>query len=248
MTQQSGQSQQQEHTRVRVQEVSFSVQHTDTPQLAFGATPTVLAKGASKALAVRFAPSSPGPFHARIPIEVNGLYTVHVTVIATVFPRCVELAAKGQASVDLGAVRVGRTTRTTVELVNRTPVATSVNFAPSARLNDACAVTVEPAQLQLAARAKGAVTLTFKPRARLPQFKEALRASVAGVETALTVVTGAGAGPGGVAGHERAAVRHRRARFADDQGGAAAQHRCVARSLTSSGSSPLDCACAEPSE
>jgi hypothetical protein len=177
-----------------VQDISFSLEHVDTPELAFGAAPTVLAKGASKAFSIRFAPAQLGAFSARVPIEVNGLYTVHVALKATVVARCVELADKAASPLDLGALRVGRNGKCAVELVNRAALSATVDFAPAQALLERYNVKVEPGALTLVARSKGSVTLVFAPKARMAPFSAEVCVAVSGVRTPLLTLTGAALG------------------------------------------------------
>lgn len=177
-----------------MQDISFSILHEDTEVLRLQALPTVLPEGASKSFVAAFAPALPGPFHARVPVEINGLYTVHVDLKATVVRRAVAPADRAMATVALGAVRVGKTKRCKVDLLNSAPIAATVDFAPAATLLGRLGVTIEPPVLQLAARARGAVTLALRPKQRLPPFTEALRALVSGAEQRVLTVTGSAQG------------------------------------------------------
>lgn len=178
-----------------LQEVRFHLLHEDTAELAFGAAPTTLAKGGSAAFTARLAPQQPGPFAAKVPVEVNGLYTVHISITAHAVARSVALVGRPQGLVDLGAVRAGRSTKQSLELSNRAGLPAHVDFAPCAqRLAAAFGVHIEPVALQLPARGKGTVTVTFKPGARMAAFKEPLRALLSGAECALGCVAGAALG------------------------------------------------------
>ena len=176
------------------QDISFDIQHHDTPELTIGATPTVLSKGATQIFTCNFAPTQLGQYRRRIPVEVNGLYTVHVTLKATVVARCVEVADNAHAPVDLGALRVGRSNRCTVELINKAPLPAAVDFAPAAELAASYGVRFEPGTLQLSAKQKGQVHVVFKPVARTAAFKQRVFANVAGVRTNIFVVAGSALG------------------------------------------------------
>ena len=179
---------------VAVQEISYSVEATSTAELAVEAAPAVLAKRASQTVAFRYTPSALGPFSARVPIEVNGLYTVHVSLAANVVPRGVELVDRSQRTVALGPIKVGKSRRCEVQLINRAPIPVTVDFAPAAHLAAVCGVHIETPTLQLAARARRAVVLVFKPKERLASFTHAVRAKVAGAESTMFAVTGAALG------------------------------------------------------
>jgi hydrocephalus-inducing protein len=176
------------------QDISFNIEHDDTDELAFGTAPTVLPKGASKAIIVCFAPTSRGPFHVRVPVEINGLYNIHIDLKATVVARSIELLDKSQLTLSFGSIRVGKARRCTVHLMNRAPIPVTLDFGPAVTLATSCGVHIEKPTLQLAARQKGAIILVFKPKARLPAFTEAVHAKVAGVETPLLAISGAALG------------------------------------------------------
>ena len=177
-----------------LQDISFAIEHEDTDVLRLQASPTVLPKGASKSFTVAFAPALLGPFHARVPVNVSGLYTLHIDLKATVVRRAVAPADRSMATVAIGAVRVGKTKRCKVELLNSAPISASVDFAPAAAQLGGVGVTIEPLALQLAARGRGNVTLVFKPKQRLAPFTEAVHALVSGAQHRVLTVAGSAQG------------------------------------------------------
>ena len=180
---------------VLLQEVRFHFLHDDTPELSFGASPTTLARGASAAFTAQLALRQPGPFSAKVPIEVNGLYTIYVHIRAHAVARSVALAGWPQGLVDLGAVRASKSAKQTLELSNRAILPAQVDFSPCAqRFASDFGVHIEPATLQLPARGKGAATVTFKPQARMAAFNEPLQVLLSGAEATLGCLAGAALG------------------------------------------------------
>jgi hydrocephalus-inducing protein len=177
-----------------LQDISFSIEHDDCEALSIGGTPTVLQTGGSKSFTIRFAPHTLGPFQARIPIEVNGLFTLHVELRATVCKRAVELMDRSLAPLALGTLRVGKTRRHKVELLNAAPIPVLLDFSPAAGLAEGYDIHVDTQTMQLSARQHRPLSITFRPKKRLLPFTVDLYALVAGVQQRVLTLSGSAQG------------------------------------------------------
>ena len=88
-------------------EISYDVLYDNTSHMEVTAPPAVLAPGDSREIVIRFMPREEVAYKEVIPIEINGLMTVNVTVKGEGTPLRVELADASQKQVNFGSIRLG---------------------------------------------------------------------------------------------------------------------------------------------
>lgn len=182
------------HSAGCLQDISYDINYSNTPELALEATPTVLAKGEEATVPFTFKPAALGTVRHRISIEINGLYTMHLEVLAQVVPRAVEVTDPTHKTFALGSIKSGSVRTYTVSFTNRALLPVQLDFAQCAAALAALNVSIEPAVLDLKAREAGTVVLRFVPESRLRAFTAAVTAAVSGVQQTLMSITGAALG------------------------------------------------------
>ncbi len=157
----------------------------------------VLQPGESREWLVTFRPRGAAPCAMSLPIEINGLYTVHVEAKGEGSVLRLEVANPAQRTVNFGPVSAGATATRVVPLVNRGRTTATFSLAPSAEMLARCGVDTIPAptaEVVLRPRESADLTLFFRPQGRMRPFTEELRADVCGVATPLATLTGASLG------------------------------------------------------
>lgn len=157
-------------------------------------SPVVLQPGESKDWVVTFRPRAATPCSLSLPLEINGLYTLHVEAKGEGSPLRVEVANPAHRAVNFGPVgNCGSSTRV-VPIINRGRTTASLSLAPSAELLARCAIDVIPAptsDIVLRPRESADLTFFFRPTDRMRPFTEELVVSLCGVPTPLATLTGA---------------------------------------------------------
>ena len=176
-------------------EISYDVLYDNTSHMEVTAPPAVLAPGDSREIVIRFMPREEVAYKEVIPIEINGLMTVNVTVKGEGTPLRVELADASQKQVNFGSIRLGSEAVREVRLVNRSRIAAPLSLAPSLALLERYGVRTEPSgEVTLKPREALPLRLYFKPQSRTRPFAEEVVASVAGFAKPLFAIAGAALG------------------------------------------------------
>ena len=176
-------------------DVSFDCLFQKLPYLEVKAEPTVLKPNQAVDVPILFTPRDVRTYQEDVSFELNGLYTVNVTVKGEGCLLKVDLQNPAQALVSFGSLRVGQESSRRVRLVNRSKRSATLSLsdiveAGTGRLEDR-AVTVFPrGPLTLPARGHTDVEIQFHPQRRIEPFNEEVRMSVAGSERKLLNVTG----------------------------------------------------------
>lgn len=176
-------------------DISVAVGGVSGEALAVEGVSVVLAKGQEHRVAFMLRPCGLGPYSRRVPVEVNGLYTVNVDVRATVVALAVDVADASIRTFALGLVKAGGLARTyAVPIINRARIPVDVDFAPSAALAEQYGLTFEPCRVTLKPRETLPVTVKWTPKRRMRSFKEAVTVTAHGVQRTLLTLTGASLG------------------------------------------------------
>lgn len=122
--------------------------------------PAMLQPGESRDATISFRPPGAQPYAMRLPLEVNGLYTVHVDFKGEGAPLRIEPANPTQRTVAFGAVPRGQGVSRIVPLVNRGRVAATLSLGPSAAMLSRLGIEVLPAA-DVVLRPREALDLTF---------------------------------------------------------------------------------------
>lgn len=90
--------------------------YENTESLAVDCPPSVLTPGASQDVSITFSPCEPRLYHEVLPVKINGLYTVRVSILGEGSPLRLELANPAHRSLNLGAVTRGGHTSKSVQV------------------------------------------------------------------------------------------------------------------------------------
>ncbi|KXZ49496.1 hypothetical protein GPECTOR_21g722 [Gonium pectorale] len=156
--------------------------------------PSVLQPGEAREWVVTFRPRGPAACSLSLPLEINGLYTVHVEVKGEGSPLRVEVANPAHRAINFGPVSQGGSTTRVVPVINRGRTPATLCLAPSLDLLARCSVEVIPTpstEILLRPRESTDLTFFFKPTARMRPFTEELLVNLCGINTPLATLTGA---------------------------------------------------------
>ncbi|EFJ42226.1 hypothetical protein VOLCADRAFT_67248 [Volvox carteri f. nagariensis] len=156
--------------------------------------PLVLQPGESREWVVTFKPHAAVPAVLSLPLEINGLYTVHVEARGEGSPLRVEVANPAHRAINFGPVAASGSATRVVPVTNRGRTTVTLNLGPSAELLARCAIDVIPGSttdVLLRPRETTDLTFFFRPTARMRPFTEELLVSLCGVTTPLATLTGA---------------------------------------------------------
>ncbi|KAG2489301.1 hypothetical protein HYH03_012133 [Edaphochlamys debaryana] len=156
--------------------------------------PLVLQPGESREWMVTYKPRGAAPAKLSLPLEINGLYTVHVEAKGEGSPLRVEVANPALRTVNFGPVAAGNSTTRVVAVINRGRVTATLSLAPSVEMLSRCCVDVIPsanAEVLLRPRESADLTFFFRPTGRMRPFTEELLVNLCGVPTPLATLTGA---------------------------------------------------------
>ncbi|PNH08880.1 Hydrocephalus-inducing protein [Tetrabaena socialis] len=173
---------------------ALRLRNDDTQPIAVDCGPLVLQPGESREWVVTFKPRGASAARLSLPLEINGLYTVHVEAKGEGSPLRVEVANPAQRAVNFGPVSAGGSATRVVSVVNRGRTPATLSLAPSAQLLARCSLDVIPApgtELVLRPRESADLTFFFRPPARMRPFTEELLVNLCGVPTPLATLTGA---------------------------------------------------------
>lgn len=179
-------------------DVSFDCLFEKKSHLDIDCPARVLKPGETADVPVSFMPRSMGKYSDPVLFEVNGLYTVSVTVMGEGIAAAVGLANPAQQTLNFGSLRVGQEALRRVRIVNRSK--RSAAFQLEDPVKDAtsdggalagCFVSFHPASATLRPRESVVVEVRLAPPQRLPPFSEPLMMNVAGDVTQLLKVQGA---------------------------------------------------------
>lgn len=92
--------------------------YENSDSLAVDCPPSVLAPGASQEVSISFSPCEARMYQEVLPININGLYTVRVSVLGEGSPLRLELANPTHRSLNLGAVSRGSQSSKTVQVTD----------------------------------------------------------------------------------------------------------------------------------
>ena len=96
--------------------VSVEPQWTNTEEWQLELVPGVLQPGESRQGVITFKPSAQGPYTARLPLEVNGLYTVAVELRGEGAHMALEVADQAKRTVNFGGVTRGQSSTRVVQV------------------------------------------------------------------------------------------------------------------------------------
>lgn len=179
-------------TNCEAQDLSYDIPFDDLPHLQVKPKAGVLTPGEIRDVTFTFTPSAEKEYSERVPVEVNGLYSVPVTVTGEGTPLRLELADSSLRTLNLGSLRPGQRNSQDVRLVNRSKLPVELSLLPSKdELNKLCIQTYPHDRLLLKAKQTGALTFTYQPKARMRRFEHDVVASVNGVRMQLLHLQGA---------------------------------------------------------
>mmetsp|Transcript_4036 Transcript_4036/g.9628 ORF Transcript_4036/g.9628 Transcript_4036/m.9628 type:complete len:4944 (+) Transcript_4036:104-14935(+) len=176
-------------------DISYDCNWENKPWLDVDATPTVLSAGESRDVKISFTPHDVGDIVETLPFEVNGLYTINVTIRGSGCERRVELHNPQQMTSDFGSVRVGSTVSKSLKIVNRSKAKASCSLAATASVFRQLDIRLRPeVPVVLMPKETMMIELVFAPLTRQLPFTQDVIMEVNGVSTVLCVVRGAAAG------------------------------------------------------
>lgn len=155
----------------------------------------VLQPGEVKEGALYFRPAAAQLYSVRVPLEVNGLYTVHVDAKGEGVPLKIEPLNPMQRVVNFGAVPRGQSVTRVTGIVNRGRVAATLSLSPSGAMLSRLGLEVLPAsEVVLQPRESLDFTFFYRPPERTKAWKEELVLDVNGLQLPLLTMQGACAG------------------------------------------------------
>ena len=176
-------------------EVYFDMPYDPDDFLTASVDRTTIAPGEFATVSVAFAPQAAGHFSTTLPFLINGLWSVSVAISGEGCDLRLELSDPNQQQLQLGMVSLSQSLFRSVGLVNRSRRPVEVSLAAAAEKLQAKSIALSFAgggyETTLRPRESRAIELRFAPSARLPQFSEAVIATVVGLPRPLLVVTGA---------------------------------------------------------
>lgn len=178
-------------TSVQTLSVSISIAK---PEVQADAAQLTLEPGTSVNCNLAFAPQAVGKFRCPVCFEVNGIFKTSAEVVADIIPRRLEVASNAHRIVDLGALRTGKSRKFSIEVLNKALLNAEINLEPSKDLARRLGLHMHIDKAQLGAREKSMLTITYKPKARLIPFNEAISVMVSGVVLPLLRVKGSALG------------------------------------------------------
>jgi hydrocephalus-inducing protein len=92
---------------------------------------SVLQKGEHKEILITFTPKDLIKYMDVIPFEINGLYTVPITITGEGSVPRIELVNSSQKALNFGVIRVGEVARKTVKIICKSKVPTPISFTNS---------------------------------------------------------------------------------------------------------------------
>jgi hydrocephalus-inducing protein len=158
------------------------------------ATQLSLEPGQTVTCNLAFTPTTVGKFNCPVTFEVNGVYKTSAEVVADVIARRVETVNSSDRILDLGALRTGKSRKYSVELVNKALLEAEIDLAPAKELARKLGLHLRFDHARLATREKKMLTITYKPKTRLPSFNEAIKIGVSNVLVPILRVKGSALG------------------------------------------------------
>ena len=173
-------------------EVMLDMLYENTPHIDVSPAPAVLAPGETRAVTITFSPREVMQYRETIAYEVNGLYTINVSVTGEGSAMRLELAKPEQQQLNLGALRVGQEAIRTVKVVNRSKLALSFRVSEKSLAElQAVSVYISPSyDVMLRPRESAILELRFAPNTRIGTFDRKLDIDAAGVTRPLLSVSG----------------------------------------------------------
>lgn len=182
-------------------ELTVHCLYESRPHLDVRFKSSVLAPMSKTEAIIEFKPQKVAKHCEEITFEINGCFHKVVTIKGEGAKMRIELANPAQRTVNLGALQIGSTDKTsssrTIKIVNQSPsdLSPTLSFAPSSSvpaLQQDGVITIEPAG-EILLRANGGlcnIIVTFKPRSRVPRFSEPVKLECLGFSEPLFVLTG----------------------------------------------------------
>eukprot|EP00667_Euglena_gracilis_P000008 EG_transcript_8 len=174
-------------------DIAFDIPWENKPHLEVSAGATVLQKGEKKDVVITFMPKDIATYSEIIPFEINGLYTVPVTVTGEGTVPRVELVNPAQKSLNFGAIRVGEVVKRLVKVTCKSKVTTPFSLA-NVDLAQYGLSVVPRNTLELKPKEIRTLEFTFAPTVRLRPFTQDVYVEIAGIPTPFLTVSGAGQG------------------------------------------------------
>lgn len=123
-------------------------------------TPGVLKPGESRDAVITFKPSAMQPYSSRLPLEINGLYTLNVDLKGEGASLALEVADPSKRTVNFGGVARAQSSTRVVQVINRGRVPVTFSSAPSRAVLERYNIDVLPAG-EVLLRPRETVDLTF---------------------------------------------------------------------------------------
>jgi Abnormal spindle-like microcephaly-assoc'd, ASPM-SPD-2-Hydin len=180
-------------TQSLLQVVTFNAQLVGNETFSVDPQSGSIAPGKTCKLQFALQPSF-GVLRSRVPLTINGLYSISLEVKANVITRRLTLADRSLQKLSLGPVHVGKNRRECVELVNRAPISAKVDFSGCLDVLKQQGVHIEPPTLTLAAKQRKQFQITFRPQARCASFRVAVPVKVSGLVQHLMTLSGSALG------------------------------------------------------
>ncbi|KAJ9512718.1 hypothetical protein QJQ45_019009 [Haematococcus lacustris] len=151
----------------------------------------VLQSGASADGTISFRPEAEQHYTARLPLEINGLYTVAVELKGEGTPVRIEPVNPAHRAVNMGAVLKGQSSSRTVSLINRGRAAVHVHLGPSSSWLAQRSMQALPASpILLRPRETADVSLYYRPTERVRPWSESMTLDVDGAPLTVFTVSG----------------------------------------------------------
>jgi hydrocephalus-inducing protein len=182
----------------REDDVSLECLFTKKAHLEVGFDAKVLRPGESVDVALSFYPRAAGVINETVLFEINGLYSIPVSVLGEGVPVRLALVNPSQETLAFGSFRVGQEAVRRVGITNRSKRAAS--FVLEDVIKDpttgrgaleSCFVEFSPREATLKPKETVVIEVRFAPPQRVPAFSETIMLKVAGDTSKLLTVTGA---------------------------------------------------------
>jgi len=174
------------------QDISFDCRFESTDAFTLQCSPTVLSPGETKSIPVRFHPTAAIKYQEAVAFEVNGLYSVNVTLKGEGAPLKVDVVPPSGPICNFGSAKQGAAVARSVHLRNGSKVPTRLNMAPMAAVLERYNIEVVPAgELLIKPRETAQLAMYFRPATRTRSFMEDFNVTISGATRKVFRIQGA---------------------------------------------------------
>eukprot|EP00794_Sanderia_malayensis_P018879 gene18879-20779_t len=177
-----------------LKDISFECQYKNTPHLEVVSEPGILSNGGKCEVDFLFYPRQLKTYHERVPFEINGLSMFYIDIEGQGTEMKIEVANPIDRKINLGALRIGKTSSRSVKIINNSmaPIDFTVAITPATlALQQSNIISIHPqSMISLNPKATTDVTVNFSPKSRIPQFSEEVILECAGISQPLFLLNG----------------------------------------------------------